>query len=96
MSGHLGKALPYDNLDALRSKLFEDHSSFAGIGYIEKATNSNNFDILPQSEKNTYEDAPFVNPICDFYMTNVILRASNIMADCSSLIDNVGITEAVK
>ena len=96
LSGHLGKALPYDNLDALRSKLFEDHSSFAGIGYIEKATNSNNFDILPQSEKNTYEDAPFVNPICDFYMTNVILRASNIMADCSSLIDNVDITEAVK
>ena len=96
LSGHLGKALPYDNLDALRSKLFEDHSSFAGIGYIKKVTNSNNFDILPQSEKNIYEDAPFVNPICDFYMTNVILRASNIMADCSSIIDNVGITEAVK
>lgn len=29
-------------------------------------------------------DAPFVNPIKDNYLTNIISRASGIMAECSA------------
>jgi NADH-quinone oxidoreductase subunit G len=96
LSGHLRKVLPYDNLDALRSKLFQDHPSFSGIGYIEKPANSNNLDFLPQKVIKDSEDVPFINPICDFYMTNPILRASNVMAECSSIADSLDMTEAAE
>jgi len=33
LSGHLNRVLPYDNLGALREKLFADHPTFAGLGY---------------------------------------------------------------
>jgi len=96
LSGHLGKVLPYDNIDSLRSKLFQDHPSFSGIGYIAKPANPKNFDVLPKKVNKASEDIPFVNPICDFYMTNPILRASNVMAECSSLTDSLDMTEAAE
>ncbi|MBT5836852.1 MAG: NADH-quinone oxidoreductase subunit G, partial [Hellea sp.] len=82
--------------DSLRSKLFQDHPSFSGIGYIEKPANPNNLDVLPKKVNKALEDVPFENPICDFYMTNPILRASNVMAECSSLIDSLDMTKAAE
>ena len=40
--------------------------------------------------------AAFENAIIDFYMTNPILRASNVMAECSALKDGDTVKEAAE
>jgi len=41
---------------------------------------------------------PLKNPIEDFYMTNPIARASNVMAECSAVIEekNQNVKEAAE
>jgi len=45
LSGHMGRALPYDSLSALRESLFADHPVFAGIGYAPGADGAAGFQI---------------------------------------------------
>lgn len=86
LSGHLNRVLPYDNLDALREKLFADHPSFMSLGSAPGAEGAAEFDVTRVGSKNgTLQEAPFVNPIKDFYMTNPIARASTVMAECSAV-----------
>ncbi len=93
LSGHMNRVLPYDNLGALREKLFEDHPSFMSLGMIaEKA----DFDSSTLGRKSTLSKAPLKSPISDFYMTNPIARASNVMAECSAVIDEAAMKEAAE
>ena len=96
LSGHLNRVLPYDNLGALREKLFADHPTFAGLGYAPGATDATEFDISALGENGAVSAAPFENAVIDFYMTNPILRASNVMAECSSLKDGDTVQEAAE
>ena len=96
LSGHLNRVLPYDNLGALREKLFADHPTFAGLGYAPGATDATEFDISALGESGAVSAAPFENAVIDFYMTNPILRASNVMAECSSLKDGDTVQEAAE
>ncbi|WP_409433649.1 NADH-quinone oxidoreductase subunit NuoG [Litorimonas sp. RW-G-Af-16] len=89
LSGHMNRVLPYDNLGALREKLFADHPSFMSLGNIaDKAE----FDpsTLGQGAGKAVKlsNTPLRNPITDFYLTNPIARASNVMAECSAIIDD--------
>jgi len=96
LSGHLSRVLPYDNLDALREKLFADHPTFAGLGYAPGASGAAEFDVSTLGESGAVKAAAFENAVIDFYMTNPILRASNVMAECSALKDGDIIQEAAE
>lgn len=96
LSGHLNRVLPYDNLDALREKLFADHPTFAGLGYAPGASGASEFDISIVGKSGAVKAAPFENSVIDFYMTNPILRASDVMAECSALTDGDMIQEAAE
>jgi NADH-quinone oxidoreductase subunit G len=83
LSGHLGKALPFDSLSGLRKALYEAHPHFAAL------------DGLPVNDAGAIaglaglggktDKAGFVSPVADFYQTNPIARASAVMAECSAL-----------
>ena len=72
--------LPYDSLDQLRARLFEYRPWIAAsIGQ-----------VLPKSgagwaaePKGDVSDAPFASAVTDFYLTNPIARASEVMAEMS-------------
>ena len=76
LSERVGKPLPYDTLDQVRSRLVAvnkvfaalDHQAVGAWGEFGAAGN--------------VSDAPFASPIENFYMTDPISRASRTMADC--------------
>ncbi len=80
LSDHTGKVLPYDDLFALRQRLVEEYSFFQ------------NLDTLPRIEwadfgaKGNVASDVFVNPVTDFYLTNVITKASQTMQECSRVL----------
>ncbi len=78
LSGVMGQPLPYDNLTALRSRMEEAAPHFADVDQVTKAT----WGKFGKAGK--MDSAPFVSPIEDFYMTDVICRASETMAKCSA------------
>jgi NADH-quinone oxidoreductase subunit G len=78
----VGQVLPYDNLDTLRAKLMADAPTFAGLDFAPGAATPLNLKLVGASGE--VDSAPFVNPIKDFYLTNPIARASEVMAECSA------------
>jgi NADH-quinone oxidoreductase subunit G len=96
LSGHLSRVLPYDNIGALREKLFADHPTFAGLGYAPGAEGAAEFNMDALGESGAVKAAPFENAVIDFYMTNPILRASDVMAECSALTDGDVVQEAAE
>ena len=84
LSAKLDRVLPYDSLDGLREKLMADHPTFMSL---DTAPDRAVFDGAALGEKGKLSSAPFKNPIEDFYMTNPIARASNVMAECSAVIE---------
>jgi NADH-quinone oxidoreductase subunit G len=81
VSALIGKTLPYDNLEALRAKLMVDAPSFAGQDFAPAHTTSLDLKLLGAA--GDVDAAPFKNPIIDFYLTNPIARASEVMGECS-------------
>ena len=78
LSGHLGKPLAYDTLDALRSRMVERAPALAGLDRIAPAPWGDFGSPGP------LDDAPFATPVDDFYRTDPITRASRTMAECSA------------
>ncbi len=78
LSGEVGQALPYDTLEALRTALRAAHPGMLAIDTVEAADwgafSPNNGDL---------GSAPLTASIENFYMTNVIARASETMAQCT-------------
>jgi len=79
LSDKLQKPLPFDNLSQLRAKLEADYPAFAAID-----------EVLPAKwgkfggAKSKVKAGAFENPIDNFYLTNVIARASTTMMKCSA------------
>ena len=84
LSAHVERVLPYDNLEALREVLFTDHPSFASLDNVEVTADAV-FDIGMLGEAGNVSSAPLRHAIKDFYLTNPIARASQVMAECSEL-----------
>jgi NADH-quinone oxidoreductase subunit G len=81
LSERLGHKLPYDSLAQLRAALFKAHPHFARLDRVGPAAAA---DIAALAARGgNIEDAPFVNAVDDFYLTNPIARASAVMAECS-------------
>jgi len=78
LSEKLGKTLPYNSLHELREKMIEAAPHLADVDVVTPAAWGN------FGADGSVEDAVFVNPISDYYLTNPISRSSKIMADCSS------------
>ncbi len=78
LSERLGEPLPFDSIDQLRAKLFEKFPHLQSINTITPAE-------WRAAPAGTVDEAPFVCPIDDFYLTNSITRASETMAECSRL-----------
>jgi len=78
LSERLGEPLPFDSMDQLRTKMFEQFPHLQSINAITPAD-------WKAEPTGSVSDTPFVCPIDDFYLTNPIARASETMAACSAL-----------
>jgi NADH-quinone oxidoreductase subunit G len=81
LSAMVGQTLPYDTLDALRSKLMADHPTFGRIDYLPAAAS---FDVGSLGKKGDLGDTAFVSAVRDPYLNNPITRASVTMAELSA------------
>jgi len=81
----LGKTLPYDSLGQVRRRLAEAAPAFRAIDSVTPA------EPVAFAAAGTVNDAPFVMPIENYYMTDPISRASPTMAKCT---EDFGIGEA--
>ncbi|KIC47084.1 NADH dehydrogenase [Ruegeria sp. ANG-S4] len=77
LSAELGAVLPFDTLAQLRSALIDAVPHLSQIDHVIE----NEFQQL---ESGPLGDAPFRNAIHDFYLTNPIARASQLMAELSA------------
>lgn len=84
LSEHCGRTLPYDDLEALRLKLFADHPTFAGLNHAPGAEGAVGFKPAKLGKTGKPLKAPLKSSIGDFYFTNPIARASQVMAQCST------------
>jgi NADH-quinone oxidoreductase subunit G len=78
LSDILGKTLPYDTIEQVRSRLVAVNRVFAAIDQ-QAAGAWGAF-----GKAGDVAAAPFVSPIANFYMTCPISRASQTMADCTA------------
>ena len=78
LSAELGATLPWDSLAALRQALVAAHPHLGGIDQVPV----NEGDALPLKAP---AKADFRNQINDFYLTNPIARASQVMAELTAL-----------
>ena len=78
LSAEAGAQLPYDSLAQLRQALVQAHPHLARID--EVAEN----EIAPIEGAGTLGEGDFRSPIRDFYLTNPIARASELMAELSA------------
>jgi len=95
LSARCDRVLPYDSIDALRTKLFEDHPTFAGIGHAPGAEGADQFEPSKLGKAGKGNKTAFSLSVKDFYFTNPIARASQVMADCSAVGDEA-ISEAAE
>jgi len=84
LSDVLGKRLPYDNLDALRTAIVADAPHFADHHEVVPhagATQTNWAGVGTSGPLDTTH--PLGSTMTDYYLTNPIARASATMAECS-------------
>jgi NADH-quinone oxidoreductase subunit G len=81
LSALVGQTLPYDTLDALRSKLMADHPTFGRIDYLPTPAS---FDVAGLGKKGDLGDVAFASSVRDPYLNNPITRASVTMAELSA------------
>jgi NADH-quinone oxidoreductase subunit G len=77
LSGEMGAPLPYDTLAALRQALVAAAPHLAAIDEVAE-----NAWVIPEAGK--MGDAPFASAVKDFYLTNPIARASQLMGELSA------------
>ncbi|MCB1491507.1 MAG: molybdopterin-dependent oxidoreductase, partial [Rhodobiaceae bacterium] len=83
LSATLGKTLPFDSFDQLRAALYAEFPAMMRLDAVEPA-DASVFQAIAGWGGGT-SDAGFASPIADFYFTNPICRASQVMAECSAL-----------
>ena len=77
LSAVIGDPLPFDDLSALRRRLYAACPHFARIDDVEAASWGEFGDA------GAMDPAPFALPVTNFYMTDPISRASEVMAQCT-------------
>ena len=77
LSGEMGATLPFDSITALRSVIIKAHPHLGDVDVVAENTG----DALEQGK---IEGGVLTSPISDFYLTNPIARASQLMAELSA------------
>ncbi|MEQ3709037.1 MAG: NADH-quinone oxidoreductase subunit NuoG [Tateyamaria sp.] len=77
LSGEMGATLPYDSITALRSAIVKAHPHLGDIDVVAENTGA----ALVQGKM---ESGALTSLITDFYLTNPIARASQLMAELSA------------
>jgi NADH-quinone oxidoreductase subunit G len=90
LSDVFGKRLAYDSFDDLRARIAGEWPHLATIGL---APGDGHVDF---GSGGSLDAAPFVSPVSDFYLTNAIARASDVMQDCSALARGETMLEAAE
>lgn len=85
ISGAIGKALPYNSLEELRYALTE---KYPHLGHIDQFA-QHKWQKIHIASSSRILDKPFLNVIQNYYMTDVISRASLTMAKCTKDILNI-------
>ncbi len=80
VSGVMGKTLPFDTQAELRKALFAAHPSFGSINH---APGADSGDLAGVGAAGPIEGGIIPPAVTDYYLTNVIARASKTMAECS-------------
>jgi len=83
LSEHLGQKLPFDDQPQIRNALAALNPVFANIGKVVAA------EWKPFGISGTLTEHSFKSPIENYYMTDVISRASATMAKCTEEVWNV-------
>ena len=83
LSDTVGKRLPYDTLEALRTVMVKAVPSLGRLDAVAPASLSA-VDALA-IRTGALDAAPFRSAIVDFYLTNPVARASTIMAELSAI-----------
>lgn len=83
LSEALGNALPWNNLDELRSQMYKVAPQLMRLDHVTPAPTAELADL--GKAQGAMSQELFRSPITDFYMTNPIARASKTMAECSAL-----------
>lgn len=96
LSAALGRVLPFDNQSALRDQMIEAHPTFGALGYAPGAMTASEFDLSSLGAAAPLSDEALRSPVTDFYMTNPIARASNVMAECSAVQESANFSEAAE
>ena len=81
LSDVIGHKLPFDSLAQLRAKLYATHPHMARVDEIAEVPALDTTKL----EVGGLGHEPFVSPVTDFFMTNPIARASQVMAQASAL-----------
>jgi len=81
LSAAMGKALPFDTQAELHKALFAAYPSFGSINHAPGADSSG--DLNGVGTPGTIEGGVIPPAVTDYYLTNVIARASKTMAECS-------------
>jgi NADH-quinone oxidoreductase subunit G len=87
LSGHVGKTLPYDNLQALRAAMFKVAPALARLDSVEPA-DAKGVEAMAGAA-GALGAEPFGASVLDFYLTNPVARASAVMAELSALKKNM-------
>lgn len=84
LSATIGRVLPFDSQSELRDMMVEKHPTFGALGYAPGAMGAADFDVTQLGTEGPLSADMLKSPVTDFYMTNPIARASNVMAECSA------------
>ena len=83
LSDVLGCRLPYDDAFALQQSMISQAPHFAERDRLTPLSDTEKPE--PVRAKASLQDDPFVSTVNDFHLSNVIARASAVMAQCSQL-----------
>jgi len=83
LSAEIGKPLAFDTLEQLRAKMYAAVPGLAALSTVT-AADPRAIEVLA-SRAGVMRDEPLRSPVKDFYMTNPIARASQVMAELSAL-----------
>jgi NADH-quinone oxidoreductase subunit G len=84
LAERVGATPHYDDLFALRQTMIEDAPVLGRLDRIGPEEGAPPFDLTKLGLAGPMNDAAFVSPVKDYYLTNAVARASKTMAECSA------------
>jgi NADH-quinone oxidoreductase subunit G len=91
LSGAMGRPLPYNDVESLRSAIIADAQHFAQLDSLPASAGADPGIWQKIGTPGKVDpDMPLQSAVADYYLTNAIARASTTMAECSRMFVNHG------